>query len=174
MSVIVTVDRVADLMQTIAEIANVGKVLVGIPEDKNARDDSPIGNAAIGYINEFGSPAQGIPPRPFLMPGIKKVQKQAANLLGVGAAQALTAMNPAPLTVAQNKVGLLGQNSVRAAITEGEGFAPLAPATIRARLNRTQTPKSMTVKGKPRTMKPLIDTGSLRTSITYVIRKGAN
>lgn len=161
MSVQVLQDHVAEVLATIKAIANAGNVLVGIPSEDNARSDSPIGNAAIGYINEFGSPAQGIPPRPFLAPGIAKVQDKCGNLLAMGAADALTSMSVTPITVAQNKAGLTAQNSVKATITAGEGFAPLSASTLSARKKR----------GVSRT-KPLIDTGSLRNSITYVIRKG--
>lgn len=51
-------------------------VLVGIPKDKTTREDEPITNAAIGYIQEYGSPANNIPPRPFLGPGIKKSREK--------------------------------------------------------------------------------------------------
>lgn len=48
-------------------------VLVGIPAEDSDRDDVSFGNAGIGYINEYGSPAQNIPPRPHLVPGVKSV-----------------------------------------------------------------------------------------------------
>lgn len=152
-------DDVARLMASIRAMADIGDVLVGIPDTKDSRDDSPIGNAAIGYINEFGSPAQGIPPRPFLGPGVEAVTDKYADIMAKASAEALTTMNPSAITKGQNKAGLIAQNSVRATITAGDGFAPLSDATIRARKARDVT----------RT-KPLIDTGSLRTSITYIIR----
>ena len=71
-------------------------------------------------------------------------------------------MNPSAVLTAKNKAGLIAQNSVKATITAGEGFAPLAESTLAARKRR----------GVSRT-KPLIDTGSLLNSITYVIRKAA-
>jgi hypothetical protein len=49
---------------------------------------------------------------------------------------------------------------VRAFITAGQGFAPLAAATLAARRR----------KGRTGT-KPLIDTGQLRRAITYVLRR---
>ncbi|HAX2567517.1 TPA: hypothetical protein JW640_001108 [Escherichia coli] len=42
-------------------------VLVGIPSEDSERDDVPFGNAGIGYLNEYGSPEQNIPPRPHLV-----------------------------------------------------------------------------------------------------------
>lgn len=156
-------DDVAKLMATIRAMGNDGDVLVGIPADEDARSDSPIGNAAIGYIQEKGSSKQGIPPRPFLEPGVAKVSKQCADVIGKGAITALTDMNPQAVLTAKNKAGLIAQNSVKATITAGDGFEPLAAYTLAARKRR----------GVSRT-KPLIDTGSLRNSITYVIRNGKN
>lgn len=161
MSIKILTDDVAKLLESIKAIANTGIVLVGIPAEEDARSDSPIGNAAIGYIQERGSAKQGIPARPFLEPGVAKVSEKCAEIIGKGVATALTEMNISAFTVAQNKAGLTAQNSVKATITAGEGFAPLSDSTLAARKRR----------GVSRT-KPLIDTGSLRSSITYVIRKG--
>jgi len=158
--VTVVKDDVARLMQTIRAMTGGGDVLVGIPSEEDARSDSPIGNAAIGYIQEKGSSKQGIPARPFLEPGVAKVAKRCADVIGQGAATALTDMNPQAILTAKNKAGLIAQNSVKATITSGEGFETLAASTLAARKRR----------GVSRT-KPLIDTGSLRNSITYVIRK---
>lgn len=161
MSVIVTQDRVADLLRTIQQMGMGGDVLVGIPSDRDDRSGEPIGNASIGYIQEKGSAAQGIPPRPFLEPGVANVADKCAEAIRKGAVTALTDFNPNAVMIGKNKAGLIAQNSVKAAITAGDGFAPLSKATLAARKRR----------GVSRT-KPLIDTGSLRNSITYVIRKG--
>ncbi|MDD1617199.1 MAG: hypothetical protein LUQ28_12105, partial [Methylococcaceae bacterium] len=59
------------------------------------------------------------------------------------------------------KAGIVAQNSVKATITKGEGFEPLAESTIKARQRKG-------FKGT----KPLIRTGQLRNSITYIV-KGA-
>ncbi len=56
-------------------------VLVGIPAEDSDRDDVPFGNAGIGYINEYGSPAQNIPPRPHLVPGVKSVKTRRCHSL---------------------------------------------------------------------------------------------
>jgi hypothetical protein len=57
-----------------------------------------------------------------------------------------------------NAVGLLGQNAVRAQITDGQ-HAPLSERTLKARQARGRTGT-----------KPLIDSGQLRNSITYVVK----
>jgi hypothetical protein len=60
--------------------------------------------------------------------------------------------------IAQNKAGLIAESSVRKKINEGP-FEPLAPKTLQERKRRGRTGE-----------KPLIDTGQLRNSVTYVIR----
>lgn len=134
-----------------------GRVLVGIPMSEDKRQDSPIGNAAIGYINENGSPAQGIPPRPFLKPGVEKVKEQIANELKSGAAAAFD--DPTSVQKSYTRAGLIAVGSIKKTIVAGEGFEPLADSTIEAR-------RRAGAKGE----KPLIRTGQLLNSITYVIR----
>ena len=135
-------------------------VFVGIPEKTDGRKDGdPIGNAGIGFVQENGSPAQNIPPRPFLVPGVAAVQDQLADELQAGADAVLVGRFDAVRT-SYNRAGILAVNSVRATITAGEGFDPLSKRTLAARARR----------GVSRT-KPLIDTGQLRASVTYVVRK---
>jgi hypothetical protein len=74
------VDRAEELIKAVNELTT-SDVLVGIPKKNNARRDSPIGNAALARIHEFGSPAQNIPARPFLYPGVKRIRKQAVAML---------------------------------------------------------------------------------------------
>ncbi len=133
-------------------------MLVGIPESAPERDDEPISNAVIGYIQETGSPVNNIPPRPFLVPGVKDAQVPIAAQLGKGAQLALSGQASAAET-ALHSAGLTAQNAVRAKLQAGEDFQPLAESTLAARRRR----------GRSGT-KPLIDTGQLRNSITYVVR----
>lgn len=56
-------------------------VLVGIPAEDSDRDDVPFGNAGIGYINEYGSPAQNIPPRPHLVPALNQLKTRRCHSL---------------------------------------------------------------------------------------------
>ena len=135
-------------------------VLVGIPAaDDNRNGDSPIGNAAIGYIQENGSPVNNIPPRPFLVPGVQSVADRCAELMGAGAAEMLDG-GAAAIEKANNKAGLTAQAAVKNTLRAGEGFPPLAPATLAARERAGFTGT-----------KPLIRTAQLLNSITYVIRK---
>jgi hypothetical protein len=163
-------------------------VLVGVPAAKTGRDQGPITNASLAFIHEHGSPLHHLPARPFLMPGIKRIQAQAIAMMKQGALDALT--GPLPnVDKVLNKVGILARNSVVNEITDPDPpFVPLKPATIRARLRKTQAgrrklkqikKRGVTVtqwaaetdaSGNPN-IHPLIDTGQLRASITYVIRR---
>jgi hypothetical protein len=134
------------------------ELLVGIPAAEGNRDDTSVSNAAIGYIQETGSPANNIPARPFLRPGVKKVEKRLIAELRKGAINVLNGRLEA-LNTAYMRSGTIAQNSVKATIRAGEGFAPLAPTTLAAR-------KRAGAKGT----KPLIRTGQLLNSVTYVVR----
>jgi len=142
----------------VIDALQVDGVLVGIPENKNARRDE-VGNAALGYIHDNGSPARGIPARPFLKQGIKKAEKDISAELKAGAVAALDKFDATQITKSYNRAGLIGQNAVRAEITDGN-FEPLKSSTIAAR-------QRAGAKGT----KPLIRTGQLRRSISYVVRK---
>jgi hypothetical protein len=132
-------------------------VLVGIPEDENARDEGSFGNAAIGYINENGSPAQNIPPRPHLKPGVQSVQPQTLTHLKNAAVSALEGNQESALRSLES-AGTVAANGVKRYMTI-TGFTPLADATVSARQRRGRTG-----------VKPLIDTGEYRRAITHVVR----
>ena len=158
-SVRVVQDKTAKLRDALRTLAR-DVVLVGIPAaDDNRSGDSPIGNAAIGYIQENGSPVNNIPARPFLVPGVQSVADRCADILAVGAAEMLDG-GSAAIDKANNKAGLVAQAAVKNTLVAGAGFAPLAPSTLanRERAGFTGT-------------KPLVWTGQLLNSITYVVRK---
>jgi len=148
-----TAQSILDALKTLAN----KDVLVGIPESKNERDDGDIGNAAIGYINENGSPAQNIPPRPHLKPGVKSVEQDFMPHLKAAAQKALEG-NEEEAVTSLDRAGKVAANGVKRYITI-TGFTPLADATIANRLRRGRTGN-----------KPLIDTGEYRRSITHVVR----
>jgi len=140
-------------------------VLVGIPAEKAARTSeearargTPITNAALGYIHEHGSPPVNIPPRPFLIPGIKNAQKEISEGFEKAGAAALEG-KPDVMVKQLHAIGLRAATSVKLKIQSGP-FVALKPATIRARRRR----------GHMGT-KPLIDTGQLRNAVTYVLRR---
>lgn len=172
------VDNSAKLIDRVNSLA-MSDVLVGIPKEKSARTDIPMSNAAIGYIHEFGSPLHNIPARPFLYPGIRKCQAEIIQVLKQGAQDALAGKGSNQVTL--NKVGLIARNSVVNELTNpNPAYAPLKPATIRGRLRKTAAGRRQLKKlsgaaaltaWASGNIKPLIDTGQLRASITYVVKK---
>ncbi|MDM3348582.1 hypothetical protein [Citrobacter sp. Cf116] len=167
------------------------EVLVGIPAEDSDREDVPFGNAGIGYVNEYGSPAQNIPPRPHLVPGVKSVEEQTLPQLKA-AAQAALDGNAAGSERALNRAGTLAANGVRRYMTI-TGFTPLADSTVEARarrgrkgakaelarrsadgkLNAINTDSGQLISNE--NVRPLIDTGQYRRAITHVVRdKDAN
>jgi hypothetical protein len=139
------------------------EVLIGIPDSGSARqpdpgEPAPPSNAVIGYIQEFGAPERNIPARPFLVPGVESITPKAAELLRKAGRAALFGDSGAVET-ALNQIGLIGQSAVQQKITDGP-FAPLSERTLKARKARKRTGE-----------KPLIDTGQLRRSVTYIVRR---
>lgn len=160
-------------------------VLVGVPKEKTSRKDDSVGNATIAYLMDNGSPANNVPARPFMRPGIKRAQSQIKNEFKIAANAVLTG-NEGLVNASLNRAGLAAQNSIRSVI--GEGIPPpLKPETIKNRA-RSRGAKSMR-KGEKEYMKqiaegatpaeaqasvgitPLVNTGQLRNSITYVVKK---
>lgn len=170
----ISIDRLHMLFESVETLTQ-NEVLVGIPGDVPLRTMPGGGapahplptNATLGYIHEFGSPAANIPARPFLRPGVSGAQEQLGNRLRAGAMAALTF--PPDEKIAMTTLmgaGLIAQNAVRRYLNAGVS-PPLAAATLLARRSRKIAPRKGT--------KPLIDTGQLRNSITFVIRpKGSS
>jgi hypothetical protein len=124
-------------------------VRVGIPDDASSKEEgTPL--AMIGTVHEFGLPEKGIPERPFLR---ASVNANADRYRALNKASLLAIVN-GTMTVEQalNRLGVAATGDVKATIGKGR-FALLDPETIRR-------------KGSS---KPLIDTGQMRQSITYVI-----
>ena len=155
-SVRVTKDSVANIITNIEAMTG-KRVLIGIPDANAGRKDGPITNAALGYIHENGSPARNIPARPFLVPGVTEAAPKAIDAMKKFAAQGLT--DPAAVDKGLNAAGLIAQAAVKNRIRNSVGFAPLAESTLSQRK----------AQGKQGT-KPLIRTGQLLNSITYVVR----
>ncbi|WP_375122105.1 hypothetical protein [Escherichia sp. 20412-1] len=170
----VVIDKTDAVLDALRHLGN-REVLVGIPEDASGRDDVPFGNAGIGYLNEYGSPAQNIPPRPHLVPGVRSVDSQTVPQLKA-AAQAALDGNAAGAESALNRAGTLAANGVRRYMTI-TAFTPLADSTVEARARRgrngaTEELARRAAGESPGTdlAKPLIDTGQYRRAVTHVVR----
>lgn len=138
--------------------------LIGVPAANADRDPEPgepkqsASNALIGYIMETGSPAQNIPARPFLVPGVESVEPEIARRYQAGALAVLDG-RATDLDPTHSAVGLIAVAAVQAKIADGP-FVPLAPRTLAARQAKGRTGE-----------KPLIDTGQLRRAQNFVIRR---
>lgn len=175
-AMIVTKDATKNLEDALKSLT-AKKVFVGIPQDDNARaDDASFGNASIGYVNEFGSAAANIPPRPHLIPGVQQAQKKISDIFMNGGKAAL-AGNRQAAEDSLVAAGLVAVASVKRYITDGLS-PPLAESTLEARARRGRkgaiAELSNRASGKAPSSdlaKPLIDTGEYRNAITYVIRE---
>lgn len=156
--VFITKNRVKQVLGAIATLPQ-QDVLVGVPGDESAREaGSPITNAALAYIHDKGAPEANIPARPFMHPGIDAARDVIAEQFRKGGKAAL-AGNHAGMENALHAAGLKAQASIRRVITDR--IPPeLAASTLAARRRRGRTGET-----------PLIDTGQLRNSITYVLRR---
>jgi hypothetical protein len=183
---IITRDQVKIIIGALQELGG-KQVLIGIPESNAEREseNTPITNAALAYIHEFGSPARNIPARPFLIPGVRKALPQALPHLRAAADAALDGEREKS-DRAMVRAGIVGQNSAKHEISTG-AFVPLKPATIANRY-RVRGTSSMRA-GEKRYMElvgsgvspelaqaatgihPLVNTGALRNAITFVVRK---
>lgn len=124
-----------------------GKVVnVGIPEGPKETDGTPV--AMIAAVHEYGSPAQGIPERPFLRVAIQKNRNKYIRLNRIN----LVKMMRGQLQMQQalEQLGEMAKGDVVTEIRNGE-FAPLKDATIKRKGSK----------------QPLIDTGQMVQSMQW-------
>lgn len=148
------VDKLDDVIKNI-KLMTKKEVVIGIPQAKARRKGEPIDNATIAYINEYGSPKQNIPARPFLRPGVKAATQKNIKILKDAAKKG----DPKSIEKGLIAAGLNSVSSVKGYIIAQTNFAPLSPVTIAAR-------ERIGFSGT----KALIHTGQLLNSITFVIR----
>lgn len=146
-----------------AVLRELGKrVAIGLPGDSmhpGEPGEPSISNATLGYILEHGAPDRNVPARAHLVPGVEKIEGEAAERLKKAAAAAFAGDLDAP-EKALHAIGIMGVNAVRAEITDGT-FAPLSERTLEARRARGRTGE-----------KPLLDTAQYRNAVTYGIVRG--
>jgi hypothetical protein len=109
----------------------------------------PIPLAMIAAVHEFGCPERNIPERSFLRAGIRRGTPKF-NRLNVDSLRKVV-RGEMTIATALDRLGVVAVGEVKREFVVGS-FAPLKPETIKR-------------KGSSR---PLIDTGQLRQSITYI------
>ena len=171
----ITKDRLNEVIKSIGALAKMD-VLVGIPESENSRDDDAPNNATLGYIHEHGSPANNIPARPFLVPGVAEAKGKYRPRLEAAAKLALDGKLKESLRQLDS-AGIAAENSAKRKINSGD-FVPLSEATLRVRASRGRVGAAAELERRAEGLpagtelaKPLIDTGQLRNSITHVVRE---
>ncbi|HGL7017124.1 TPA: hypothetical protein ACKF7N_005444 [Klebsiella pneumoniae] len=139
-------------------------VLVGIPAGP-PREDSPLSNAEIGYLQSTGATVEidgdivTLPPRPFLDMGIEDSRDKTTARLKL-AAQAALEGNAGLAEQHIEAAGQIARDASKAVIGDGDRLTPLSEKTLQRR--RAQ--------GLPGD-KPLYAHGFLLRAINYVVRK---
>ena len=153
-------------------LTGLNKVLEGIPDkvigdvgvfgDSTTRDPdtgekSPLTNAEIGVIQEFGSPTNGIPSRSFLRMPLETKSKEIKKKVLSNRAKIKAEIADGNAETILEKILLLAAEAVDEAFQTG-GFGKW-PANAQSTIDR---------KGSSR---PLIDTQQLRRSIATRVKK---
>lgn len=136
------------------------ETLVGIPEKDAERDESDgINNAALLFINEYGSPANNIPARPVMKIGIEQSKSEVVDEFRKAARDGLS-RGEAVVQKYYERAGIIASNSVKNVINNQIGIEGPSEATLKIR-------KAKGFKGT----KSLIVTGQMRNAITYVVKE---
>jgi hypothetical protein len=161
--------KIEALNRSIERLAK-SAVIVGIAAGSKGdrRTDGAPPNHLLGFVHEFGSPSVNIPPRPFLVPGVKKGQAAIESKLSAAMRAALDD-NGAAMDKLLEEAGIVAVSAVKKEISTGD-FVPLKDSTIRNR-NRSRKTKSHRVDETPGSLSvhPLVNTGALRDSIDYYV-----
>ena len=135
-------------------------VLVGIPQKEAARQNGPITNAELLYIHTNGSPINNIPKRPVIEPAMLDDRERLTKLLNAFLEAKIQGENEE----ANKMLGLVGmraQNDARGWFVNPKNkWPPNSPGVRKYKIKKGSTNPN-----------PLIDTGELRKSITYVVVK---
>ena len=158
--IITSVDKIGKIAKAMNFMMG-NEVYVGISDETTTREKGePVTNAELMFIHTNGSPINNIPARPVIEPAIEDDKDRLASMMeGV-----FLSAEKGDTDGALKKLKLAGmraQNVCRAWFTNPKnGWAPNSPHTeARKRAKGSTDPK------------PLIDTGELRKSITYFIKR---
>ena len=177
-SVTLVINKLPNLEKSFEELSKLD-LLVGVPSDKTERKDiNEPNNSTIAYINDNGSPAMRIPQRSFMRPGVSDAREYIIKRLKKGGKEILQGDVDSVYNTFV-ACGLAIQNAIRKRINDGIP-PPLSQRTLEERVaNRTaikgaQAEIDRRAAGEQPGIdlaKPLVATGQLRNSITYVIRE---
>lgn len=172
-SVSVSSSHIKEVTQALLKLKRT-KVYVGIADSgkTDRRKEGPITNSQLGYIHEHGSPAAGIPARPFLRPGVEAGKERVIEDLRL-AMDAAIQEDSARVRHNLEAAGSHAVSEVKKYMRTAD-FEPLKPSTIRNR-NRSRETKSKRKTEAAMDMskiRPLQNTGQLLDSIDYYVEEG--
>jgi hypothetical protein len=138
-------------------LAGKARVRVGVlsdePKASGDGNDSAMTLLDVAARNEFGAPAAGVPQRSFIR---ATVDQEQARIRAMQSSQATRIISgDTTPEIALEQIGAVVQGSIQARIARGID-PPNAPSTV----------------ARKGSSKPLVDTGQLRSSITYVVEEG--
>lgn len=179
--VFVKQDNLSELRKAIKRLVR-DEVLCGIPAETTVRPDAlsggQINNATIAYIQDNGAPEAKIPARPFYRPAVQNQKKAVVDLLTKMANYGLD--NPAQVNKIDegfDRIGMAIVGEMRNIIAAGIP-PPLAPRTLRARAAKGRKGAQLELDRREAGLPagtdlatPLLDTGEMNKSLTWVIRK---
>lgn len=149
-------------LKILLENAKKMSVQVGWVERKQY-SGSEMTTAETAYINEFGLPGHGIPPRPFIRPTVAHKKNEWQAIMKNEAKKMINGKSD--VEKALEIVGLKAAGDIREAITK-VWSPPLSIKTIRARLARRSNKNHV-----GNLAKPLVDTGYMLQSLTNKVVK---
>ncbi len=134
---------------------------VGWFESNRYPNGTPV--AYIATINEFGSPSRNIPARPFMRPTVIRGRDFWKEFVMQETKKAYNGRQT--VSGMFNALGLNVSGEIGRSISE-VFEPPLSPVTIRARLRKLEN--QVTIGNL---YKPLVETGLMFTSVTYVVEE---
>lgn len=158
--IITSVDKIGKIAKAMNFMME-NEVYVGISDETTTREKGePVTNAELMFIHTNGSPINNIPARPVIEPAIEDDKDRLASMMEAAFMSAEKDDTDGALKKLK-LAGMRAQNVCRAWFTNPKnGWPPNSPRTAaRKRAKGSTYPK------------PLIDTGELRKSITYFIKR---
>lgn len=134
----------AEIQRELAKLRGNKYATVGIHEDAGNTEDGAMTQAQNGALQNFGN--DKIPARPWLIPGVESATPDVIDTIASGIEKGL------PTDQIMEQVGAIAVGATQQYITDLRD-PPNAPYTIKK-------------KGSDN---PLIDTGSMRSSVTYKV-----
>jgi hypothetical protein len=129
-------DNYAGVLDALKQLSGTD-VLVGIPAGP-PRDDAPLSNAELGYLQSTGATVEidgetvTLPPRPFLDMGIEDSRDKTTERLKLAAQSALEGKADVA-SMHLEAAGQIARDASKAVIEAGDRLTPLSEKTIKKR-----------------------------------------